>query len=95
MEVTSVSPRTCERGADQRTCPSLPHNRLEKAFISAQSIFLAIRSSLPCPMLQGMSTARAHAAHPPVASARVGRGVLIMVSTTRVSSTGLPTRLHA
>ncbi len=30
-----------------------------------------------------------------VASARVGRGVLTIVSTTRVMSTGLPTMLHA
>ncbi len=31
----------------------------------------------------------------PVASARVGRGLSVMVSSTRVTSTGLPTRLQA
>jgi hypothetical protein len=37
---------------------------------------------------------RRSALHPPVASARVGRGVTAIVSMTRVISTGLPTRLH-
>jgi hypothetical protein len=35
------------------------------------------------------------AMHPPVASARVGRGASVMVSTTRVTYTGLPARLHS
>mmetsp|Transcript_22889 Transcript_22889/g.58376 ORF Transcript_22889/g.58376 Transcript_22889/m.58376 type:complete len:221 (-) Transcript_22889:728-1390(-) len=65
---------------------------MEATVRTASSGYLPRRVSAPSRM---PSTPSSTALATSVASARVGRGVLTMVSTTRVMSTGLPTRLHA
>ena len=68
------------------------HLQMEATVLTVSTGYLPLSVSAPSRM---PSTPSRTAFATSVASARVGRGVLTMVSTTRVISTGLPTRLQA
>lgn len=72
--------------------PHPPHLQMDATVLTVSTGYLPLSVSAPSRM---PSTPSSTALATSVASARVGRGVLTMVSTTRVMITGLPTRLHA